>query len=60
MVSNSNDYQKNYMKNYVKNSKKEICEVCLGNYKMVYRYKHLQTKQHKKFNDFKNSFINLN
>jgi len=56
MVSNSNDYQKNYMKNYVKNSKKVLCEMCLGNYKLVYKYRHLQTKKHREYENFKNSF----
>lgn len=56
MVSNKNDYQKSYMKEYVKNSKKVICETCLGNYKLVYKYRHLQTKLHKKYELFKNSF----
>jgi hypothetical protein len=56
MVSNTNDYQKKYMKEYVKNSKKVLCDICLGNYKLVYKYRHLQTKEHKKYQDFKNSF----
>lgn len=60
MPPNSNEYQKQYMKNYVKNSKKELCNVCLGNYKNVYKYRHEQTKQHLKFLNFKNSFIIYN
>jgi hypothetical protein len=56
MVSNTNDYQKSYMKDYVKNSTKVICDICLGNYKLVYKYRHIQTKQHKKYVDFKNIF----
>jgi hypothetical protein len=57
MVSNNNEYQKKYMKQYVLNSKKIHCDICAGTYKQVYKYRHLQSKKHNIFIDFKKSFV---
>jgi len=59
MPSNNKEYIKNYMRYYVKNNEKETCNICLGNYKKMYRYKHLQTKKHLEFSKFSNNFKSI-
>ncbi len=59
MPSNNKEYIKKYMKYYVKNCKKETCSICLGTYKTMYRYKHLQTKKHLDFLKFSNNFKSI-
>ena len=59
MTTNNKEYQYNYMINYRKNSKKIVCDECNLSYKLVYKFKHLQSKKHKLIINFKQNFNNL-
>lgn len=56
MPTNNKDFQKEYMRKYRKQSNMVICEDCNTQYKTVYKYNHLFSKNHKKIIDFKQSF----
>ena len=60
MTTNDKDFQMSYMREYRKNSKIVTCPDCDMKYKLVYKYNHLFSKNHKSIIQFKNSFQKLN